>query len=433
MQYLNIIYFLIITFYGYNFLSSDGKIIKGALNKQELYHYSGTELFWCLTFSTGLLAFSANVGLNLMAIRLLVLEILCLIGIRVATNKIIVSFPLKIYFTYLIWLCIGLFYTPSIAYGIRVILKYFYPLLLCLFASAVVRDSEVFFKSSLFARTIGVITIAFSVIPGLAALLIPGVMWYAAARAINYISIMIFSLGMFFFTHKKKQNILYALLFLAPCLIWVLRTSIMGSLVAIMAFFLIRYRIKAVPIIIGIFIMGIVAVFTIPTLKQKMFYDDSVTLTDFKEGKISEDNIDTNARSATWEKLEKLLYNEHKLIGSGTGAVQTEMYSHPRNYGNLIVPHSDFIQQKCDNGLIGLILYGSMIFFIFCHCFKTYWTARSGPLQLCAIVAGASLLGVYATFYSDNTVNYSMATLSMPFGFYGMMLGLLQSEKEQTI
>lgn len=164
-----------------------------------------------------------------------------------------------------------------------------------------------------------------------------------------------------------------------------------------------------------------------------MFYDDSVTLQDFREGKISEDNIDTNYRAYMWEKLQNKYYEPHKIIGSGTGVAQNEMYSNPQEYGNLKIIHSDFIQQKCDNGLIGLILYGAMIFFIFCHCFKTYWRARSGPLQLCAIVAGASLLGVYTTLYSDNTVNYSMATLSMPFGFYGMMLGLLQTEKEQVL
>jgi hypothetical protein len=39
------------------------------------------------------------------------------------------------------------------------------------------------------------------------------------------------------------------------------------------------------------------------------------------------------------------------------------------------------------------------------------------------------MAGVFVTLYSDNVVNYSMATLSMPLGFYGMMLGLLQAEK----
>ena len=32
--------------------------------------------------------------------------------------------------------------------------------------------------------------------------------------------------------------------------------------------------------------------------------------------------------------------------------------------------------------------------------------------------------------YSDNVVNYSMCTLAYPFGFYGMMLGLLKGEKK---
>lgn len=429
MQYLNIIYFLIITAYGYRFLQSDCKIVKGALNSEQTYHYSGTELFWCLTFATGLLAFSANVGLDLMAIRLLVLEIFCIIGLTVAQRKAVLSFPLKIYIAFLIWIVIGIFYSDYPMYGFRTVLKYIYPLLLCMFASAAVSDAEVFMKSSLWARKIGVIGLIFAFIPYIN-WVFPGVFWYGTARAINFISIMIFSLGMFFFTNKKKENILYTILFLLPCVIWVFRTSIMGSLVAIMAFFLIKLKIKALPIIAGVTVLGVVAVFTIPALKEKMFYDDSVTIEDFKEGKVDENNINTNYRSFMWEKLQKKFYNDNKVIGSGTGTVQGYMYGHREEFGMLMVPHSDFVQQKCDNGLIGLVLYGAMVFFIFVDCFRTYWNRESsGALKLCAIVAGASLIGVYATFYSDNVVNYSMATLSMPFGFYGMMLGMRRAER----
>lgn len=428
MQYLNIIYFLILTGLGYKYLYSDGKVMKGALNPNIAFHYSNVELFWCLTFATGLLAFSANVGMALMAIRLLVLEVFCIIGLSLAKNLPVTNLPMKIYFAYIIWLCIGLFYSPSFVYGFRVILKYLYPLLLCLFASAAVSDSEVFFKSSKWARIVGVISIVFAFVPYIG-YLIPGVFWYATGKAINYISIMVFSLGMFYLSNQKKKNLLYTVLFLLPCFIWVFRTSILGSVVAIMAFYFIKYRLKAIPIIIGIFAIGIIAVFTIPSIKEKMFYDDSVTIEDFRKGNIDEDNINTNYRAKMWEDLQRKFYVGHQLKGSGTGAVQQEMYSHPGNYGNLIVPHSDFIQQKCDNGLIGLILYGAIIFFIFVDAFRTYRKARSAPLKLCAIVAGASLLGVYATFYSDNVVNYSMCTLAMPYGFYGMMLGMRRAEE----
>lgn len=429
MQYLNVIYFLILTMLGYKYLLSDGKVLKGALNPNISYKYSGLELFWCLTFGTGLLAFSANVGLDLMAIRLLTLEIFCIIGISMAKNRAVINLPMKIYVAFLLWMVVGLFYSPSVPYGIRTILKYIYPLLLCFFASAVVSDSEVFFKSSKWARIVGVVSIIISFIPLAERHIFPGVIWYGTARAINYISIMIFSLGMFYFSNNKKKNLYFTILFLLPCFIWVFRTSILGSAVAIMAFFLIKYRVKALPIIAGIFVLGVVAVFTIPSVRSKMFYNDNVTIEDFAEGKISQDNINTNYRSTMWMKLQNKFYESHKLCGSGTGAIQNEMYNHSEEYGNLKVPHSDFVQQMCDNGLIGLILYGAMIFFIFADCLRTYKNSNSPPIRLCAIVAGASILGVYATFYSDNVVNYSMATLAMPFGFYGMMLGMRRAHQ----
>lgn len=426
MQYLNILYFLIISFWGFKLLKSPGGIVKGVLNTEQRWRYTGPELFWCLTFATGLLAFSLDVGLDLMAIRLLVLETFCVIGLSIVKDKPMWTVPLKIYIAYLIWLFIGCFYGPSWMYGIRVMLKYSYPLLLCLFASAAVRDSEVFLKSSRLARMVALVSIIFSFVPYIG-ILVPGVFWYGTARAINYISIMVFSLGLFYFTsgRQKRKNLIYAIIFIIPCFLWVFRTSIMGSFVAIMAFYFIKYKLRSLPIIASVLIVGVVAVFTIPSLRQKMFKSDSqnVTIAQFQEGKITEENIETNAREAMWEHLESKFYDGHELSGSGTGSVQQYMYTH-FIFGGLKVPHSDFVQMKCDNGLIALFIYAVIAILIFYHAFRTYWSAKIPILRLSAIVAGASMAGVFVTLYSDNVVNYSMATLSMPFGFYGMMLGL---------
>lgn len=83
---------------------------------------------------------------------------------------------------------------------------------------------------------------------------------------------------------------------------------------------------------------------------------------------------------------------------------------------------------RCDNGLIGLVLYAMIALFVFYDCFRAHYTTKDTGVKICSIVAGASMMGVFVTLYSDNVVNYSMATLSMPFGFYGMMLGLKQNE-----
>ena len=430
MIYLNLLYYLIITISGYKFLKSDGRIVKSPYEDKAHLALTGPEMFWVLTFSTGLLAFSAPFVIDLMAIRLMTIMILCFIGFGIVKNKPIWSLPLRLYAIYLFWLIIGLFYAPSAEYGIRVILKYLYPLIFCLFASAAVDNFTVAYKASITARCVAVISIGFAFIP-YASLLVPGVFWYGTATAIHYISIMTLSIALFFLTNQKKKNFLYACLFLLPCFLWVFRTSIMGSGVAIMAFAIIRWKIKSIPVITAVIIVGVIAVFTIPSLKHKMFKRDTtnVTIENFQNGGLSMNNVETNARESMWNFLEKSLFNGHELAGSGTGSVQNYMYNN-FVFGGLKVPHSDYVQIKCDNGMIGLVLYIIISLLIFIHCFKIYWSTDEAKIKLFAITAGASMLGVFATLYSDNSVNYSMATLSMPYGFYGMTLALNKHLKE---
>ena len=304
MILLNYLYFLIITFIGYKWLTSPGGTMTNPLNKQEQMWMDGSERFWVLTFSTGLLALSAPAGLDLMAVRLLVLEVFCLIGLLfICKRKPQWTAASVVYAVFILWLVIGLAYSPAPGYGFRVILKYLYPLLIMLFASAAVRDTEVFLKAGLEARMVALIALIVAFIPMLEGTLFPGVFWYGTARAINFISICIFSLALFYYTNDKKKNLFYSILFILPCFIWVFRTSIMGSLVAIMAFYFIKYRMRSLPIIVGIVIAGVMAVFFIPSLHQKMFKDNSSNIEQFKSGNLNMDDVNTNARAAMWEYL----------------------------------------------------------------------------------------------------------------------------------
>ena len=273
MYLLNYFYFIIITGFGIKFLFQRAGKVRHPLNKEQMLSFDGPELFWTLTFSTGLLALSAPGALDLMAIRLLVLESLCLIGLFVVKRKPVWSAVSIFYLLYIAWLLIGLSYSPAPSYGFRVILKYLYPLCIMLFASAVVRDGEVFLKAGLCARWVAVVCLIFSVAPGID-ILVPGVFWYGTARAIHFISICIFSLALYFYGGKNKRDLYWAVLFAIPCFIWVFRTSIMGTTLAVMFFFFFRYRLKSLPVIVGICLLFIVSIFTIPSLKQKMFKDE---------------------------------------------------------------------------------------------------------------------------------------------------------------
>lgn len=429
MYLLNYLYFLIITLVGLKFLTMKQGVMTNPLNREQKMVMDGPEMFWVLTFSTGLLALSAPAGLDLMAIRLMVLEVFCLVGLFICKRSPQWSPAIVFYLIYIIWLVVGLSYTPAPGYGFRVILKYLYPVLIMLFASAAVRDKEVFLKAGIGARIMALISIGVSFIPYIG-LLFPGVFWYAPAKAINNISMCVFSLALFYYTQEKKKNLLLCILFMLPCILWVFRTSIMGTTLALMTFFFFKYKLKSLPVIAGIVIVAIVAVFTIPSLKEKMFKDsENISIEQFQQGEISKDDIESNARFAMWEHLENRFYEGKELTGSGIGSVQNYMYTN-FVFGGLKVPHNDYVQMACDSGIIGVVLYLLSIIIVLIHCFVVYQKSSSIAIQMCAIVAGSSLAGVALTMYTDNVVNYSMATLSYPFGFYGMLLGLMKGENK---
>lgn len=430
MYLLNYLYFLIITLVGLKFLTMKQGVMTNPLNREQKMVMDGPEMFWVLTFSTGLLAFSAPAGLDLMAIRLMVLEIFCLVGLFICKRSPQWTPATIFYSIYILWLVVGLSYTPAPGYGFRVILKYLYPLLIMLFASAAVRDKEVFLKAGVGARTVALISIGVFFIPYIGRLF-PGVFWYGTASAINYISMCVFSLALFYYTKEKRKNLLLCILFMLPCILWVFRTSIMGTTLALMTSFFFKYKLKSLPVIVGIMLVAVVAVFTIPSLKEKMFRDSkNISIEQFQNGEISKDDINSNARFATWEYLENRFYDGKELIGSGIGSVQNYMYN---NYifGGIKVPHSDYVQMLCDSGIIGLVLYLLAIVITVLHSFIMFQRTSDTAIKMCAIIAGSSLAGVALTLYSDNVVNYSMATLSYPFGFYGMMLGLLKGKKNK--
>ena len=425
---LNYLYFLIITMLLLKYLQMRSKKVKHPLLQREILMFSGPEMFWTLLFSTGLLAFSAPAGLDLMALRLLTLEIFCLMCLSYAKGKPSFPFPVVCYIIFMFWLVVGCFYSPAPAFGVRVILKYLFPLVVCLAASAVVRHPEVMMKSALGARSVALVAwlITFTFVEHV---LFPGVFWYGTARAINYISICMFSLALYFYMGKNRKNLIYAILFTIPCILWVFRTSIMGTVVGLMVFSLFRYKIKALPVIAMIAMLGIACVFYVPAVKEKMFKDDTVTLTDFINGKVNQDSIESNARFTMWEYFENRFYKDKEVQGSGTGATQHHFYNNFL-FGGLQVMHSDMVQMKCDNGLVALFLYYGSIVLMIGHSFVVFCRQKNRWIKICAITAGAAMAGVAVTMYSDNVVNYSMCTLSYPFGFYGMMLGLLKAKKK---
>ena len=418
------ILFLVLNGMAFYLLNKQETLVRLPYEKDRYMRCAGPECVVLFIFWTGLLGIQP-----LLAIRLALLEVFCIVGIFKAQGKVIWSWPMMLYIVFLFWTVIGLTYTPSPMFGIRMILKYIYPLFVVLLASAVVRDKEVFLKTVLGARITAVLSFVLLTLPGIAFVAHP-IFWNKAALATNYITMCMISLALvYYIPGKRTSNIIWAIIFALPAFIWVFRTDIFGLGVGLSAFFFVKYRLKALPIIAAIGILGICSIFYIPAVKAKMYFrPNEVTFVDFITNNVDETNLNTSGRNEMWDKVMPF-YEDSKMIGSGTGRVQKFFYTEIIGFGRGGQLHNDFLVMMCDNGLIGLILYLMSYFAVLFHCVKLYNKSLDPSVRLCSLVAGASLFGVLVTMYSDNTLSYSMATLSYPWGFYGMALGLNQASK----
>lgn len=386
---------------------------------------NGPEALFIFIFWTGL------IGLGpVLSLRLGTLELLCYLGIKRSKGNINWSIPLKIYVLFLLWTVVGCLYTPSPVFGVRMILKYLYPFLVALFASCVVRNNEVAFKGILGDRITALIVLLTYFIPGVMTV-VQGVFWHAAALTTHFITLCMFSLSFYFLT-KQIKSLLWCIIFALPCFMWSFRTGILGLTVAFSTFFFVKYRLKSLPLVLSIAFLSVCSIFYIPHIKQKMYFNpDLVTLTDFLTGNVNESNINTSGRNLMWN-LVTPFYENNKLTGAGTGRVQTFFYTEIIGFGRGGQLHNDFLLMLCDNGLIGFSLYILSYLGALFHCMNIYRKTRNPYTKTLSLTAGAALCGVLVTMYSDNSVSYSMCTLSYPWGLYGMVLGLHHTQREHS-
>lgn len=422
---LALIAFVYLTYEAFRLLYTPVGYLRSPYDSRQLMACSGTEMMLVFIFATGVMGI-----MPVLSVRLAILEVLCVLGILYSKRRPIYSVPVVLYFVFMAWTLIGLTYTPMPGYGVRMMLKYVYPLLVALLASAVVRDGEIFLKSMTVARLVAIVSAVIASIPILRALF-GQIFWNRAALATHYITMAVFSLGLYYFSNERRRNLLWFIAFCLPCVLWVFRTDIMGTMIALSAFFVIKYRLKSLPILVVLACLSVASIFCIPSVKEKMYFrPDEVTVMDFLTNNVDENNINTSGRKKGWEDVQRWFYEPSKAVGSGTGRVQTWFYEEAVGWQRGGQLHGDFIILMCDNGLIGLSLYLLMYVAVLVHCIMLYHKQRDPMVRLCAIVAGASLFGVLVTMYSDNTVSYSMATLSYPWGLYGMALGLVKAKKE---
>ncbi|MFI3297229.1 MAG: O-antigen ligase family protein [bacterium] len=378
---------------------------------------------------TSLFAFYSPGLLDLAAIRLLLTLGIFIFMLMFLGQGVRFTAAIYFYLLFIVWVLLGFAYTSYPAYSLRVLLKYLYPLLLFFVTSTFIQREDLVVKISQDLRKVALFSLGVYLIPYVS-FLFTGVFYYGTAIAIHYIAISAIYLASFLYLGRRRKDMLLALLFVLPCIIWSFRTSLLANVVFLSVFSVFLYKLRAVIIIAIIAIMGVCVVFYIPSVKEKMFFNSQeITIQDFQEGNISMDNINSSGRFAMWEDLVARFYSDNKIIGSGTGTVQGYMYNN-HVFNGVRVPHNEYLPIICDNGLIGLVLYVSALLLIIIHCYIEFIKKHNGHIiRFCAVVSASSLSGVLCSMYTENAILYSVATFTCPIAFYGMMMGLKWAQK----
>ena len=113
------IFFVVLSGMAYKFYAQEYGYVRVPMHSDARMKCNGLELLVIFMYTTGLIGI-----MPVLSIRLAVLEVICVLGILKATEKIELSAPLKIFLIFLIWLVIGIFYTPNFEFGIRMILAF---------------------------------------------------------------------------------------------------------------------------------------------------------------------------------------------------------------------------------------------------------------------------------------------------------------------
>ena len=423
MLYLNYILFLLFVLFVWQIPRIKSHILCSPLEEEYVLQINGVEVLWLIMFATGVVALAAPGVLDLMALRLLALEVV-VVGLLFRYRRaIILNKVFLLYFIMLGWFALGILYAPSFTYGIRTWLKFLYPPILGMLGMVLIDDIRMWLKSVLWARYGAVISLIYYFVPFIDKY-VPGFIWYFTAVAVNYISMLSISMGLMTGTERKWSNLIWCIVWLLPCVLWGLRSSMLGSIVAVVTFLIIKLRWSSLPFILGIVFFGIISIVYIPSIKEKTFGQEKIELQDILLGRLTFNQINTNARSNMWGFFWEEYVTKHPIVGSGTGAIQSYMYEN-HVFGGLKMPHNDYLQILCDNGFMGLLLYLTIFGSAIRECFriKKYYACYLG-MDMVASTTGAALAGVGVTLLTENTVAYSVCTLAYPWALYGMMIGI---------
>lgn len=351
--------------------------------------------------------------------------------------KIKIDIIVGCYMLFLAWALFSLTYSSVKFQGFMVIIKYALPLLYLWLGYNAIQESDdfIFFLK----KTAWIMVIYAFLIGGFSAKFLPWLYGFLCFKSgglvISYASLADFYSALFvvpltlYVIEKDKKWLVVAGWIALSTILAVVRTGIGGVFLATSFFLFFYYKLRAVPWLVGAATLAVMAIFLIPSVHEKMFMDDSMTISSVNSASINFKNIQSNGREAIWERNMARFFTPNPVSGAGLG----ESMEYTKNNFVVKLIHSDYVQILCDMGLVGMLLFALFFLVIILKVVSVTWSYRSDDfVKLSGAMVLGSCAGVFFSMAFDNTVTYAQQCFVIPFIFIGIFLKAvdLQAQNE---
>lgn len=344
----------------------------------------------------------------------------------------IVRHPITlVYWIFYAWLAIRGLGTPAPYDAIMLLIKYLLPILSLYLGYAAINNRYDFFYVLKFTMLwvlfytffIGGLSAKFYSWLYFSPLAAPFLKYAGFADYLNALFVIPFILA--WWTGYKKWY-WFAIAMFVSTLLEAVRTGLGGMTIALSLFFLFRYKLKSLPMLLIIACSAIAVVLYVPEVNEKFFGENAGKITSdniIYDDALSLDNIQTNSRTYMWQLIEDNCYVGHEVFGTGLGnSVAFLKNLNNNNPGMPAIMHNDYLQIMCDTGIIGLSLFIAFLASILFIIGKDVWLTKNQYIKYSGIAAIGSMGGIAFSLGFDNVVSHSMSSLIMPFIFIGIYI-----------
>lgn len=332
------------------------------------------------------------------------------------------------YLLFVFWGLFSLLFISGAKFdGLMMLVKYVLPLLYLWLAYNAIRDSDDFLY---FLRIVTIGMCVYALIIGGFSAKVLGPLYYwlnwgsgglfisYAPLADYFSSLIVVPLALYLVTDKRIWLLASVWIALSTILETV-RTGLGGIFIASSLLFLTIYKLRALPWVMGLALLGAVIVFTVPSFREKMFLDKNVEMSTFSVDQANFQHISNNGREALWDMNLSKFYYPQPLTGAGLGESGAFMKSRE----GLHLIHSDYVQMLSDLGDIGLGLFALFAIVALVNIISVAW--RSDCPDILKLTGGMALGSCGGTFFSmgfDNVVTYAQQSFVLPFVLIGIFL-----------